>query len=31
MSAALNGLNKMNDLSVTADVLKHGLTDTKNE
>ena len=31
MPAALNALNMMNDLSVTADVLKHGLTDTKNE
>lgn len=31
MPAALNGLNMMNDLSVTADVLKNGLTDTRNE
>lgn len=31
MPAALNALNMMNDLSVTADVLKNGLTDVKNE
>ena len=31
MPAALNGLGMMSDISVTADVLKHGLTDARNE
>ena len=31
MPAALNGLGMMNDISVTADVLKNGLTETKND
>lgn len=31
MPAALNGLSMMNDISVTGDVLKHGLTDTRND
>lgn len=31
MSAALNGLSMMNDISVTADVLKYGLTDARND
>jgi katanin p80 WD40 repeat-containing subunit B1 len=31
MPAALNALNMMNDISVIADVLKNGMTDTKNE